>query len=105
MTPGSHDIIILVTWSKLYISEMWRQQNYKLIALQTIYFWKLQLNTFLTMGQTVWWHMWFKVYGHFFFYKINKNYVVISQKVLTSLQKWSHGTNFGIVLCIKSYLY
>ena len=31
--------------------------------------------------------MWFKIYGHFFFYKIYENYDVILQKVLTPLQK------------------
>ena len=53
MIPESRDIIILVTYSKLYISEMWRQQNYKLEGLQTVYFWNLQLNNLLTMGQSV----------------------------------------------------
>ena len=48
--------------------------------------------------------MWFNIYEHFFFYKIYENCDVISQKVLTSLQKWSHWTNFVIVLCIKSEL-
>ena len=54
MTPVSRDIMILVTRWKLYIPKMWRQQNYKLQGLQIVYFWNLQLNTFLTMGQSIW---------------------------------------------------
>ena len=30
---------------------------------------------------------------------------VILQKTLMLYQKWSHGTNFGMVLCIESYSY
>ena len=48
---------------------------------------------------------WFKIYEHFIFYKAYQNYDVISQKALALSQKWSHGTNFGMLLCIKSYLY
>ena len=69
MTPGSRDIIILVTWSKLYISEMWRQQNYKLIGLQTIYFLKSTIKYLPNDGsigliahvvQNLWTYLFFK---------------------------------------------
>ena len=45
------------------------------------------------------------LWAFLFLWKIYKNYDVISQKTLTLSQKWSHGTNFAMVLCIKSYLY
>ena len=54
MTLESRDVIILVTWSKFYISKMLRQQDYKLQSLQTAYSWNLEIYTFLTMGQSFW---------------------------------------------------
>ena len=42
--------------------------------------------------------------GISFYNKIYQNYDVISQKLLTLFQNWSHGTNFDMVLRIKELL-
>ena len=50
-SPVSRDVIIII---EINISKKWRQQNYELSFLKTLYFWNLPLNAFLTMTQPFW---------------------------------------------------